>query len=365
MHPPQNVLITGVGGYWGKRVAARLVTESSLHVLGLDSASPAERIRGLDFIQADVRTPLMVDLLTDEQIHTICHLAFLENVRPTEATFDLNVMGAMKLFGAAATAGVTKIVLKSSMMVYGARADNSAFLGEERTLAIQGGSSRLRDLLEVEAFCNGFRGQSPHMSLTVLRFPNIVGPQADTPLTRFLSSQFTPTLMGFDPLMQVIHEDDVVEALAHAVLHDAPGVFNVAAEEVLPLSKLMALAGKFAPPIFHLAAYWGNPVLSSMGLPVARLWPLPLDYLRYSWVGDLNKMRSVLDFTPRYTATEALREFAGRKRLRNFALTGPEAAEDETHLRERLERRRAQQYSTGPAQNEPEVISEDVSEDVL
>lgn len=121
MSHSKHVLITGVGGYWGARVAARLVSEPGLHVLGLDSVAPAERIRGLDFIQADVRNPLVVDLLSDEQVDTLCHLAFLENVRPTEASFDLNVMGTMKIFGAAATAGVKKIVFKSSTMVYGAR----------------------------------------------------------------------------------------------------------------------------------------------------------------------------------------------------------------------------------------------------
>ncbi len=365
MTHPRNVLITGASGYWGAQVAARLVSEPGLRILGLDSVAPAKRIRGLDFIQADIRNPLVVDLLSEEQIHTICHLAFRDDARPSEASFDSNVMGTMKIFGAAVTTGVKKIVFKSSMMVYGARADNSAFLSEERTPASQTGRSRLRDLLEVEAFCNGFRGQNPDLCLTVLRFPSIVGPQADTSMTRFLSSQLTPTLLGFDPLMQVIHEDDVVEALAHAVLHNAPGVFNVAAEGVLPLSKLMALAGKLAPPVVHLAAYWSNPVLSSMGLPVGRLWPLPLDYLRYPWVGDLNKMRYVLNFVPRYSATDALKDFAGRQRLRQFAGASAGPANDTTHLRETLERRRARQRTTDSAQSEPEVIGEEASEEVL
>ena len=359
----KNILIMGASSYWGARVAARLVMESGLHVMGLDSIAPVEHIRGLDFIRADIRNPLVADLLTDEHVDTICHLAFLENTRPTEASFDLNVMGTMKIFGAAAAAGVKKIIFKSSMMVYGARADNSAFLGEERALTSQPDAGRLRDLLEVEAFCNGFRGQNPGLCLTILRFSSIIGPKADTPLTRFLGSPLTPTLLGFDPLMQVIHEDDVVSALAHAVLHDAPGVFNIAAEEILPLSKLMALAGKIAPPLFHLAAYWGNPLLSSVGLPIGRLWPLGLNYLRYPWVGDLNKMRHVLNFTPRYTATEALREFAARKRLQRYEPAAAESANDEAHLRETLAQRRAQQYSAGTAQTDLDD-ADDLDEEV-
>lgn len=362
----RNVLITGAGGYWGARVAARLVTEPGIRLLGLDSVAPAERIRGLDFIQADIRNPLMVDLLSDERVDTICHLAFLEDARPTEATFDLNVMGTMKVCGAAAAAGVKKIVFKSSMMVYGARADNSTFLSEERSLVNQTGRSRLSNILEVESFCNGFRRQNPDLCMTVLRFPGVIGPTVDTPMTRFLGSQLTPTLLGFDPLMQVIHEDDVVDALAHAVLHDAPGVFNVAAEGAMPISRIIALTGKFAPPIFHLAAYWGNPLLAGLGLPVAHIWPLPLDYLRYPWVGDLDKMRHVLQFAPRYTAAEALREFAARKRLRRYEPASEGADGEEARLRETLAQRRTRQHGADTAgQMEPEVIGDDAGEEVL
>ena len=55
------------------------------------------------------------------------------------------------------------------------------------------------------------------MTVTTLRFANIIGPTANTPMTRFLSTPATPRLLGFDPMLQVIHEDDVIGALAHAV----------------------------------------------------------------------------------------------------------------------------------------------------
>jgi UDP-glucose 4-epimerase len=172
--------------------------------------------------------------------------------------------------------------------------------------------------------------------------------------------------MGFDPMMQVIHEDDVVEALVCAVEQDAPGVFNVAAEGVLPLSKVRRLAGKHAPPVFHLAAYWGNPLLAALKLPVRSIWPIDLDYLRYPWVGDLTRMRHALGFTPHYTSSEALREFAGRKRLEQY---GPESSGlgyDEERLRDTIERRRRTR-APEPVSNgqEPEPIAEDIGEEVV
>ncbi len=239
------------------------------------------------------------------------------------------------------------------------------FLPEERGLAPTASTGTLRDLIEIEAFCNGFRGQNPELTLTILRFPGIVGPQADTMMTRFLASPLSPVLMGFDPLMQVIHEEDVVEALVFAVMHDAPGVFNVAAEGVLPFSKLRRLAGKHAAPVFHLAAYWGNPLLEAFGFPVNRIWPVHLDYLRYPWVADLTKMRHSLGFAPRYTATEALREFAGRKRLEQFGPQSPGLSYDEERLRDTIERRRRARAPEAPTNGqELEVISDDIGEEV-
>jgi UDP-glucose 4-epimerase len=360
------VLITGASGYWGSRLAARLLTLPDVHVIGVDATVPKEHVRGLDFIQADIRNALVVDLLREERVDTVCHLALVESERRSETTFELNVMGAMRMFGACSAAGVRKIIFRSSTEVYGARPDNSAFLTEERALTTQAASGTVHNLVEIEAFCNGFRGQNPDVVLTVLRFPSIVGPKVDSPMTRFLSTPLTPFLMGFDPMMQVIHEDDVVEALAHAVLHDAPGVFNVAAEGLVPLSKLMALAGKFALPVFHLAAYWGNPVLGGLGLPVNRLWPIDLDYLRYPWVGDLTRMRQVLDYPPRYTAIEALREFAGRKQLQQFGPDATGLAYDEERLRDTIERRRrARERLPHPSQPSPDVLDEDAEEEAL
>lgn len=354
MSDQRVVLVTGVGGYWGARVAEQLVARPGLRVIGLDIEPPQERIKGLDFIQADIRNPLMVDILRDEEVHTVCHLTFIDSTRPTETAFDVNVIGTMKVLGACAEVGVRKVVLKSSTAVYGARAENSSFLTEEQPLRGGRAYGYTRDMVEIEAFCNGFRRQAPEMTTTILRFCSIVGPMVDTPMTRFLNEPATPILLGFDPMMQVIHEVDVVQALVHAVVNDVPGVFNIAAEGLLPLSKLMGLAGKLPIPVFHLFAYWGAAMLGGAGLRISRHVPIELDYIRYPWVGDLAKMRDDLQFTPRYTAEEALREFASKQRLRRYLPESAALAYDEERLRDTIERRRRARGETpaGEADND-------------
>ena len=114
----------------------------------------------------------------------------------------------------------------------------------------------------------------------------------------------------------------------------------MAAEGVLPLSRLMALAAKVPIPVFHLFAYWGLDLMNNAGRGVGRYMPIELDYLRYPWVGELSSMRDELGFGPHYIAEEALREFAGEQRMRRFTPKNAALSYDEERLRDTLERRR-------------------------
>lgn len=334
-----KILITGIGGYWGSRVAQKLVEYPQYQVLGLDTVAPKEPIPGLDFIQADIRNPLLVELFKSEQVDCVYHLAFKESVRPSEFAFENNVMGTMKVFGACAEAGVKKIVFKSSTAVYGALPKNPAFLTEQNSLNGSRSYGTTRDLVEIEAFCNGFRRQSPHVQLTILRFANILGPTVDTPLARYLTAPLSPSLLGFDPMMQLIHEDDVTDALVLAGTKNNSGVFNVAAEDLLPLTKLMGLVGQRRIPVFHLFAYWGYSMMGGRGLRVSRHVPIELDYIRYRWVGDLERMRDVLNFSPAFSAEETLRQFADQRRITSYVPDAISRTYDVDRMRKLIEHR--------------------------
>ena len=91
-------------------------------------------------------------------------------------------------------------------------------------------------------------------------------------------------LLGFDPVVQLIHEADVVSALVHAVIYDVPGTYNVAASGAMPLFKLTGLAGKFPVPVLHPIAYLGESFLGP------QFTSIDFDYLRYPCVGDLQRL---------------------------------------------------------------------------
>jgi UDP-glucose 4-epimerase len=348
------VLVTGVAGYLGSRVAARLLAVPDLHVIGLDVQPPHEKPVGLDFVQADVRNALLPEFFKGEGIDVVCHLALVQSDRPGEMAYDVNVMGTIRVVGACAEAGVRQVVLQSSTMTYGARPDNSAFLTEAQPLRGSKRNGTVRDLTEIESFCDGFRRQVPQLAVTILRFAHHIGPQIVSPLTRFLCQPWAPSLLGFDPMVQVIHEEDVVGALVHATLGGAQGTYNVAADGVLPLSQLMSIAGKVPLPVVHLGVYWGAGLMRTMGAKVDELLPFDLDYLRYSCVGDTRKMQEELGFVPHYTAAEALREFAGVRRLARYLPEKIALAYDEERLRDIVDRRRRVRERSAEAESSAE-----------
>jgi UDP-glucose 4-epimerase len=337
--PKTKILVTGVGGYWGSRVAQRLVENPNFRVLGLDTEAPKEPIPGLDFIQADIRNPLLSELFKSEKVGTVYHMAFKESQRPSEEIFDYNLMGTMKVFGAGAAAGVTKIIFKSSTAVYGAFAKNPAFIMEDSALNGSRAFGTVRDLVEIEAFCNGYRRQFPEVKLTVLRFANILGPTADTHFSRYLETPVSSTLLGFNPMMQLIHEEDALEAIVHAGSGEYPGVFNIAALDLMPLTKILGLLDQPHFPVFHLFAYWGYRTMGGRGLRLSRHVPIELDYIRYRWVGDLHRMQQILNFSPKFSVEEILHQFSEARRTKRYIPEAISRAYEIDRMRKIIERR--------------------------
>jgi UDP-glucose 4-epimerase len=339
MNSKKVVLVTGISSYWGVRAAAKLHLEPDLHVIGLDQKPPCIDIEGLDYVEVGIENPLLSDFLIAEGVDVICHLGFLESVERNAGMSAENVNEASAILQAGRQAGVRQIVLMSSTAVYGAHADNPALLTEDMPLRGSHRYGYTHDWLEAEAIVETFRDEESETSVAVLRFANIVGSSADTPFTRFLNQPNPVILLGFDPVMQFIHEQDVVEALAYAVMKDADGPFNIAADGTMPLTRMMRLIRRRPMPIIHPFAY--------RSMIHARKWkcghshkpPIEWDYLRFPWVTDTSKMHSELGFSPTISSEEALLEYAGR-----WLPDSKESEDDlslsaEAHMREIMQQR--------------------------
>jgi UDP-glucose 4-epimerase len=205
---------------------------------------------------------------------------------------------------AAAAAGVKQVMLRSFTAVYGARGENPNFLVEERPLRAGSSLGWLRDKLEAEQHAASFARRYPQMIVTVLRFAPLLGPEVRTFYTRIFDKRVVPKLMGFDPLVQLLHPEDALEAARLALAVGAGGPFNVVPRAAIPLGAALHLAGKLPLPVPHPIAYAASDALWAAGIAEAPAGFL--DYVRYLCVADGARAERELGFRPRYSSREAL-----------------------------------------------------------
>ena len=176
-------------------------------------------------------------------------------------------------------------------------------------------SGYAKDAFEIEGYVRGFARRRPDVRVTMLRGANVIGPHVTSPMTSYFRLPVIPRVLGFDPRLQFLHEDDLFGVLRHSVLTDVAGTFNVAGDGVLLLSQAIRMPG---PPVGADAAVALGGVGSLLrSARLADFSPEQLGVLTYGRGVDTTRMRTVLGFEPTYTTREAFADFAallGRSR---------------------------------------------------
>lgn len=312
-----RVGVTGISSDLGRGLIPRLEADPRVtHLALFDVARPAELGPKSTFVRADLIRPGMEEDLTrffrEQRLDVLYHLAFV-NSRIHGAAFahELEVIGTMHVLAATQAVGLKRLVVPSYTALYGARPDGPGICLEHHPL--EGDGVRfVTDRVEVEHQLQKFSLRNPDTHLVVLRFAPIIGPTADNPFTRLLRSGFVPTVLGFDPVWQIIHETDALEALHLSLTSRARGVFNVVGESAAPFSTLVRLSGAQSVPLPGPALRSTIRLLEAAGVSAV---PVPLlDFLRYSWVADGSRARSQLGFEPKVTFLDAMQSFRERRR---------------------------------------------------
>lgn len=301
------VLVTGVSRSLGARVADTLQADPAVdRVIGVDSAAPARPMGRTEFIRAGLRDGSIASIVEDTGADTVLHLSLA--AAPTapggrDRSREDSALGVMQLLAACQRSRtVRRLVVRSSAAVYGSHVrgtDPGAKVPEvweaPRSDAA-GGAVRL------ERYVRGLARRRPDLSIAVLRFANVMGPSVESPLTRYFGLRLVPTVRGYDPRMQFIHEDDGVEVIRRMALIDDGGVFNVAAPGAIPLSQCLRRVGRPKMPLPER----GLKVFGSLSRR-GRLdySPEQLRLLCYGRVLDSSKLERVLDWSPAYTSQEA------------------------------------------------------------
>lgn len=319
----RSVLVTGASSFLGASLVGLFEEDPRVgRIVAVDVRRPSFAGAKTRYYETDFTHPSaearLGEVLAAERVDTVVHLAFHgAPSKAAELAHELESVGTRHLFLAARAQHVRKVVLWSQTWGYGAAPDNPAFLDERRPLRARRDEPFFSDKIDAEdeAARLAARGEA---EVTVLRTAPIVGPNIDNVVTRYLARRLVPTWLGFDPMIQVLHELDAVAALRLSVFRPCPGVFNVVGDGVLRLSTAIRLAGRTAVPL-------PGPVLggATSALWLAQLAPAPptlLPYLRYPCVADGRRARAELGFRPLYTTREAVVDFAGARRLRDVKL---------------------------------------------
>jgi UDP-glucose 4-epimerase len=207
---------------------------------------------------------------------------------------------------------VRRFVFKSSAHWYGCEQDDPAFFTEDMARPHPPRTPIERDIVEAEAAVREFAERNRETTVTILRFANGLGAGLDTSHSRLFALPVVPTILGFDPRYQFIHEDDIVGCLEFAVRRELPGVYNGAADGVLVLSEVIDLLGKQNAPIlppFGTGAASG--ALRRLGLRI----PIEmLNQMRFGRGLDNRRLKAA-GYRFRYTTREAVVKLREHQRL--------------------------------------------------
>jgi UDP-glucose 4-epimerase len=313
----RRILVTGLGTFWGSRVAQALERDPDVDIIvGLGVAEPTVPLERTEYVRADESYSILSRLVRATAVDTVVHthLVVDSTQMPAAQVHETNVIGTMNLLAAASApeSSVRHIVVKSSTIVYGCSSADPTWFDED-TPPSRAPSTRIeRSLDEVEGYVRDFALDNPDVAISVLRFSKVLGDELETPIKRALAMPVVPSIAGFDPRFQFVHESDVVRAILFVLDNEVAGVHNVAGDGVIPWSEVASLCGKRTFPIPPYGTALAGIALRRLGLD------LPdelLNLLRYGRGVDNSRLKDK-GFCYEHTTAGTVKAFAEEARLR-------------------------------------------------
>lgn len=246
-----RVLITGMGGELGTRVAMLLEADPTIEAIcGIDVDPPRRRLHRATFHRLEpADRPRTGSVVQAFEPTAVVHLGIFEpNARsgPSRA-IGLTAMGTVGLFAAVtACPTVDRIIVRSGIEVYGRRRGSTVRPDEDVApdpTSPFGLSLRHVEQVATDAACD------LGVPATSLRFAPIVGPHFPSPLGRLLRLPAVPVSLLGDHPFSVLHQEDAARSIvaALAVGHDGP--LNVVAPGAVSVAQAARLGGRMAVPV--------------------------------------------------------------------------------------------------------------------
>jgi UDP-glucose 4-epimerase len=322
--PSKRILVTGLSTFWGGRLAQTLERDPAVEcVIGVSPDDPTCELERTEFVRVGTQHALLRRIVEAADIDTVVDTRLVVDslTASPRAAHEANAIGTMNILTACGgpDSPVRKVVFKSSAHYYGCERDDPGFFTEDMQRPHAPRTRLEADIVEAERAVEGFAKRNPDATVTVLRFANTLGPDLRTSHTVLFDLPVVPSILGFDPRYQFIHEDDLVDALRHATTSNLPGVYNAAADGVLVLSEIASLLGK---PLAPVLPPWGTGLGASALRPFGLRLPAEvLQQLRYGRGLDNRKLKAT-GFRLARTTRETVTAYAEALRIKPLLSSG-------------------------------------------
>jgi UDP-glucose 4-epimerase len=317
----RRVLITGIGSYWGGRLAQELEKDPANEaIIGVSPDDPSCPLERTEYVRVGTQHALLRRIVHAADIDTVVDTRLVVDSSTVEQVgsrlaHEMNVLGTMNVLAACGGPGspVRKVVFKSSAHYYGCERDDPSFFTEDMRRPHPPQTKLEADIVEADDAVREFAARNEKVAVTTLRFCNGLGPDVNTSHTALLGLPVVPGILGFDPRYQFVHEDDIVGALHHATVTDIPGIYNVAPDGVLALSEVASLLGKpYAPLLPPVGTGLAAGLTSRIGV---RIPEEVRRQLRYGRGLDNRKLKQA-GYHFQLTTRETVQAFAAALRLK-------------------------------------------------
>lgn len=297
-----TLVLTGISSRLGRMLARSLHTD--FQVIGIDPRGGQHIPRDVTVHALDLRRRKAEDIFRRNRIDAVIHLP---PEAPTHIGIDEHrneaVLGTQRVLDYCQKHDAPKAIILSTAAVYGPRSDNPQFLTEEAPLLAGTRHHLMRDLVETDMYATSFFWRHPEVDTVVLRPVHIVGRLMNA-ASQYLRLKYTPTILGFDPMMQIISPEDVISAIRRSLKPGIRGVFNIAGPPPLPLSELIRRAGHTNLPLPERV------VRATLGLKFGggaiSVGAMQVEYLKYVCMVDDSRARNVLRHEHRLDADQTL-----------------------------------------------------------
>ena len=309
-----KIAITGGSGYVGSCLIKKLEKEAWVDsILSLDINPPTANLHQKTTYRVHDLVNPFDDLMTKFKPDVLIHLSFvLKPTRNREKTEKVNLQGTLNALSAAEASKAKQFIYFSSTTIYGAYPDNPIWLNENSLIRPKSRFQYAVDKAKSEFLIEKFASNNRSLKILILRGCPVMGPNANNFISRAFQKPLLIGLSNYDPPMQFIHEDDVVNLMEFAMLNEISGTYNIAGEGTITWSEMAKLirAKMISLPTFLLSLLteisWQTRIQSESNSS-------GLDFIKYRWTASTQKLKESLNYQSIHSSHSAWKTFCDKK----------------------------------------------------